>query len=195
MKQRLELSVNNEEHEVFVDPWLSLAEVLRGPCGLTGTKLACNTGNCGSCVTLVDGRAVKSCLMLGPQAEGKEITTIEGLANGDKLHPVQQSFVDKFAAQCGFCIPGMIMSAVELLQDNPDPNEDEITDALQGNLCPCVLHASPQRIREEVGRWLESYGKGPGHVFNLGHGIHPDVNPDHAAALVEAVHDLSPPYH
>ena len=138
MKKILQLKVNGRLYEMVVEPWKSLASVLREDLGLTGVKVTCNTGNCGSCTVLLDGRAVKSCLMLAPQAEGKEITTIEGLAAGDRLHPLQEAFMDHFAVQCGYCTPGMILAAKALLDENPAPTEEEVRRALTGNLCRCT---------------------------------------------------------
>lgn len=138
MKQVVELKVNGRLYEVFVEPWKILSEVLRDELGLTGVKVACNTGNCGSCTVLVDGRAVKSCLMFASQARGKEIITIEGLATGEMLHPLQQAFIEHFAVQCGYCTPGMILAAKALLDENPDPTEEEVQKALSGNLCRCT---------------------------------------------------------
>jgi len=138
MKKILQLKVNGRLYEMVVEPWKSLASVLRENLGLTGVKVTCNTGNCGSCTVLLDGRAVKSCLMLAPQAEGKEITTIEGLAAGDRLHRLQEAFIDHFAVQCGYCTPGMILAAKALLDENPAPTEEEVKRALTGNLCRCT---------------------------------------------------------
>lgn len=138
MKRQLHLKVNGLVHEIFVDPSRTLAEVLREDLGLTGTKTTCNTGNCGSCTVLLDGRAVKSCLMLAPQAEGKEVTTIEGLATADGLHPLQEAFIDHFAVQCGYCTPGMILASKALLDENPNPTEEDVRNALVGNLCRCT---------------------------------------------------------
>lgn len=138
MRQNLELKVNGQLYEVFVEPWKSLVEVLREELGLTGVKVACDTGDCGSCTVLIDGKAVKSCLMLAPQARGKEITTIEGLATEEGLHPLQEAFIKHFAVQCGYCTPGMILKAKALLDENPDVTEDEIRTGLSGNLCRCT---------------------------------------------------------
>ena len=138
MKQALRLKVNGENYEVFVDPWKSLNDVLRDEIGLTGVKTGCESGQCGACTVLVDHKAVNSCLMLALQAKGKEITTIEGLEDEGGLHPLQQAFVDHFAIQCGFCTPGMILSAKALLDQNPHPDEEEIRVALGGNLCRCT---------------------------------------------------------
>ncbi len=138
MKQTLELKVNGQLYEVFVEPWRTLAEVLRGELGLTGLKVSCNTGNCGSCTVLINGKAVKSCLMLAPQAKEKEILTIEGLAADKGLHPLQEAFIEHFAVQCGYCTPGMILKAKALLDENPYATEDEIRASLSGNLCRCT---------------------------------------------------------
>ncbi len=138
MKQTLELKVNGQVYEVYVEPWKTLAEVLRDELGLTGLKISCNTGNCGSCTVLIDGKAVKSCLMLAPQAKGREILTIEGLATEKGLHPLQQAFIEHFAVQCGYCTPGMILKAKALLDETPHATEAEIRAGLSGNLCRCT---------------------------------------------------------
>ncbi len=138
MRQNLELKVNGQLYEVFVEPWKSLAEVLREELKLTGVKVACDTGDCGSCTVLIDGKAIKSCLMLAPQARGKEILTIEGLATEEGLHSLQAAFIEHFAVQCGYCTPGMILKAKALLDENPDATEDEIRTGLSGNLCRCT---------------------------------------------------------
>jgi carbon-monoxide dehydrogenase small subunit len=138
VKQTLELKVNGQLYELFVEPWRTLAEVLRGELGLTGLKVSCNTGNCGSCTVLINGKAVKSCLMLAPQAKEKEILTIEGLATDKGLHPLQEAFIEHFAVQCGYCTPGMILKAKALLDENPYSTEDEIRASLSGNLCRCT---------------------------------------------------------
>lgn len=138
MKQLLKLRVNGEEYEASVEPWKSLADVLRDELNLTGVKIGCNEGNCGSCTVIIDGNLVKSCLMLAPQAKGKEILTIEGLSKGSKLHPLQEAFIEHFAVQCGFCTPGIILAAKGLLEENPDPTEKEIREWLDGNLCRCT---------------------------------------------------------
>jgi len=138
MKERLELKVNGELYEVFVEPWRSLAEVLRNELGLLGTKISCDSGDCGACNVILDGKVVSSCLVLAPQAEGKEILTIEGLAKDGELHPLQEAFIEHFAVQCGYCTPGMIMTAKAFLDENPDATEDEIRLAMSGNLCRCT---------------------------------------------------------
>lgn len=137
MKESLKLKVNGHEYGFQTDPWKTLAKVLREDLGLTGTKEGCDTGNCGACTVLIDGKAVKSCLILASQAQGKEITTIEGISNG-ALHPLQQAFIDHFATQCGYCTPGMILTAKALLDENPNPTEEEIKIGIAGNYCRCT---------------------------------------------------------
>ena len=139
MKQLIKLRVNGIEEEVMVEPWWSLSRVLRNELNLTGTKIGCGTGNCGSCTVLVDGEAVKSCLYLAMKARSKDIVTIEGLReeNGD-LHPLQKTFIEHFAVQCGYCTPGMIMAAKALLDENPEITEDEVKTGMSGNLCRCT---------------------------------------------------------
>jgi carbon-monoxide dehydrogenase small subunit len=138
MKRLITLIVNGENHEVAVEPGTILLDVLRGELGLTGTKLACDYGNCGSCTVLIDGKAVLSCLTLAIDAQGKDIITVEGLAQNGRLHPLQQSFVEHGAIQCGFCTPGMLLSAKALLDQNPHPDEAEVKEAISGNLCRCT---------------------------------------------------------
>ena len=139
MKQQIKLMVNGIEEEVILEPWWSLARVLRNELNLTGTKISCGTGDCGSCTVLVDGKAVKSCLYLAMKARGKDIVTIEGLRdeNGE-LHPLQKAFIEYFAVQCGYCTPGMIIAAKALLDENPHITEDEVKAGLSGNLCRCT---------------------------------------------------------
>ncbi|MDY6861474.1 MAG: (2Fe-2S)-binding protein [Thermodesulfobacteriota bacterium] len=132
------LKVNGETYEVTTDTNSTLLEILRENLGLIGTKEACDLGECGECTVLMDGKPVHSCLVLAIEAQEKEILTIEGLAKEGKLHPLQQTFVDHGAVQCGFCTPGMIMSAKALLDTNPKPDEDEIKKAISGNLCCCT---------------------------------------------------------
>lgn len=139
MKQLMRLRVNGVDEEVLVEPWWSLAYVLREELGLTGVKVGCDTGNCGACTVLVDGKAVKSCLFLAMKARGKDITTVEGLGGIDgELHPLQEAFIDHWAVQCGYCTPGMIMTAKALLDENPDASEEEIRSGMSGNLCRCT---------------------------------------------------------
>jgi carbon-monoxide dehydrogenase small subunit len=123
---------------VSIEPRRTLADVLRDDCCLTGTHLGCEHGVCGACTVLVDGKPVRSCLMFGVQAEGKEIRTVEGLADGDTLHPLQQAFWENHGLQCGFCTPGFLMLAAGALEENPDMSDDEIKDVLSSNLCRCT---------------------------------------------------------
>jgi len=143
MDQRyVELSINGDSYRIAVRPDEFLADVLRSKLDLTGTKTACDMGVCGSCTVLLDGLPVSSCLTLAVDAEGKEITTIEGLESpGGELHPVQESFLDKGAVQCGFCTAGMVMTSKSFLDKNPDPTEPEIRQALSGNICRCTGYA------------------------------------------------------
>ena len=147
MKIGIDLTVNGERHQMEVDPQTTLVEFLRESLHLTGTKEGCGTGNCGACTVLVDRKLVNSCLMLAADANGCQITTIEGLANDGTLHPLQQSFIDKGAVQCGFCSPAMILSAKALLDRNPRPAEEEIKQVLSGLLCRC---GSYKKIVEAV---------------------------------------------
>lgn len=139
--KELNLTVNGKPYQLSVLPWRTLLEVIREDLGLTGTKEGCGLGECGACTVLMDGRVVNSCLVLATEAEGKQITTIEGLAQGDKLHPIQQAFVDHGGLQCGFCTPGMIMAAKALLDRNPTPTEEEVKRGIAGNLCRCTGYA------------------------------------------------------
>ena len=134
----ISLTVNGTRREVDVEPRELLVYVLRERLGLTGTMVGCDTSSCGSCTVLVNGESVKSCTMLGVQANGLEVTTIEALATNGELHPVQQAFHEHHGLQCGFCTPGMVMATVSLLAEQPEPNEDEIRHALEGNLCRCT---------------------------------------------------------
>jgi carbon-monoxide dehydrogenase small subunit len=132
------LNVNGTEHELDVEPRLLLVHALRDKLGLTGTHVGCDTSNCGACTVHMDGEAVKSCTVLAVQAEGAEITTIEGMGTEDNLHPMQEAFWNNHGLQCGYCTPGMIMSASALLARNPNPTEDEVRHGLEGNLCRCT---------------------------------------------------------
>ncbi len=138
MKQEMTFNVNGEQYIVLVDIRRTLLEVLRETLGLTGTKEMCNKGDCGGCTVIMDGRPVLSCLMLAVEAQGKRIVTIEGLADGYKLHPIQQAFVETGAIQCGYCTPGFIMSAKALLDRNAHPTEDEIKEGVANNICRCT---------------------------------------------------------
>ncbi len=138
MKQDMVLRVNGVSYNVSVEIQRTLVEVLRDTIGLTGTKKSCNEGECGACTVLMDGKPVASCLVLAVAAQGKEITTIEGLAHGQKLDPVQEAFVKQTAIQCGFCTPGMVMAAKALLDENPEPTSRDVRRSLSGNLCRCT---------------------------------------------------------
>ena len=135
---RIGTTVNGQAHEQDIEPRLLLVQYLREVVGLTGTKIGCDTSSCGACTVLVDGESVKSCTMLAAQADGSEITTIEGLAHGDELHPVQAAFQDQHALQCGFCTAGMVMATVSLLDEIPSPTERDVRLGLEGNLCRCT---------------------------------------------------------
>jgi len=136
--QHITVTVNGEAHEADVEPRLLLVHFLRDSLGLTGTHVGCDTSNCGACTVHVDGESAKSCTMLAVQADGRAIKTIEGMADGASLHPLQQAFWDQHGLQCGFCTPGMIMQAAWLLGENADPTEAEIREGISGNLCRCT---------------------------------------------------------
>ena len=138
MGEHISLTVNGERHDLDVEPRRLLVQAIREDLDLTGTHVGCDTSQCGACTIHVDGRAVKSCTMLAVQADGADILTIEGMADGDQLHPLQTAFWEKHGLQCGFCTPGMIMVTADLLARNPDPDEDEIRHALEGNICRCT---------------------------------------------------------
>jgi carbon-monoxide dehydrogenase small subunit len=146
-KMDLALNVNGLTYEIRVEGTATLADVIRNEIGLTGIKLMCNDGDCGACTVLMDGRPVLSCMMLAIDAEGTEIMTIEGLADTGELHPIQASFVERSGMQCGVCTPGMILTAKALIDENPEPDEDDVRAALSGNLCRCGNY---QRITECV---------------------------------------------
>lgn len=147
MKKVMKLTINGESVEAAVEPNKTLLHFLREDLGLTGAKQGCGLGDCGACTVIMDGKAVNSCLVLAIQAQGKDILTIEGLAVDGRLHPIQQAFVDKGAIQCGFCSPGMILSAKAFLDTNPKPTELEIRTAISGNLCRCTGY---QKIVEAI---------------------------------------------
>jgi len=136
--QHVTVTVNGAAMEADVEPRFLLVHLLRDTFGLTGTHIGCDTSNCGACTVLVDGESAKSCTMLAVQADGHAISTVEGLADGATLHPLQQAFWDQHGLQCGFCTPGMLMQASWLLANNPDPTEDEIREGIAGNLCRCT---------------------------------------------------------
>ncbi len=134
----IQMTVNGREYTGRVEPRLTLADFLRNELDLTGTHLGCEHGVCGACTILVDGEAVRSCLLLAVQADGATLMTVEGLANGDELHPLQAAFQENHALQCGFCTPGFLMTAYAFLRDNPNPNEAEVRNGIGGNICRCT---------------------------------------------------------
>ena len=147
MKKPLQLTVNGDLRQVLVEPYYSLLDTLRDEIRLTGTKKGCDEGDCGACTVFLNGKPVTSCMVLAHSAHDAEVTTIEGLADLEELHPVQQAFVDHGGLQCGFCIPGLIMSATALLRENPNPTEEEVRFGIGGNLCRCTGYA---RVVEAV---------------------------------------------
>ena len=138
MSMSISVTVNGRRYQEEVEPRLLLVDFLRDVLGLTGTHVGCDTSGCGACTIIVNGKAVKSCTLLAVQADGADVTTIEGLASSGELHPLQQSFHDEHGLQCGFCTPGMIMAAWQLLERNPDPSDADIRHALEGNFCRCT---------------------------------------------------------
>ena len=150
MRKELRLTVNGQPYEVYVKPKTLLVDVLRNELGLTGTKRGCESSSCGICTVILNGMAVKSCSILALQADGAEIITVEGFANGDQLHPLQKAFLDYGAYQCGFCTPGMLASAKAFLDETPKPTEDEIREAIDGNVCRCTGYNSIIRAMTAV---------------------------------------------
>ena len=138
MKQSIQFTINGEQVEVEAEPRETLLQVIRDKLSLTGSKEACGIGECGACTVIMDGKPVYSCLILAVEAEGKDILTIEGLAEGEKLHPLQEAFRDHGAVQCGFCTPGMLLTSKALLEENPKPTEEEVRTAIAGNICRCT---------------------------------------------------------
>jgi aerobic carbon-monoxide dehydrogenase small subunit len=141
MMKQINLTVNGKQYQVAVAPSRTLLEVIREDLGLTGTKEGCGMGECGACTVIMDRKTVNSCLVLAAEADGKTILTIEGLADGGQLHPLQQAFADNGGLQCGFCTPGMILSAKALLDENPDPSDEDIKQGIAGNFCRCTGYA------------------------------------------------------
>jgi aerobic carbon-monoxide dehydrogenase small subunit len=137
-KTSITLTINGREHAIAVEPRRTLVDAIREDCGQTGTHIGCEHGICGACTVIVDGEPVRSCLMFAVQADGKKIRTVEGLADGDKLHPMQQAFMDHHGLQCGFCTPGFLMLAVGVLECEPDISDDDFLDVLASNLCRCT---------------------------------------------------------
>lgn len=158
MEYKLNLTVNKQPVQIVVEPHLTLLEVLRDALGLIGTKEGCGTGDCGACTVLLDGQPVNSCLVLAVEAEGSEVTTVEGLASNGDLHPVQKAFVEHGGVQCGFCTPGMLLSSVALLAHNAQPGETEIRDALAGNLCRCTGYDKIVRAVQAAAQEIATLG-------------------------------------
>ncbi|MEX2525263.1 MAG: (2Fe-2S)-binding protein [Gammaproteobacteria bacterium] len=155
MKKQISLKVNNKEYQLEVPNRLLLVDLIRDELKLTGTHQACTfEGVCGACTVLLNGEAVKSCMMLAVQADGQDITTVEGLENNGELHPLQKSFNENHALQCGFCTSGILMNAVEFLNDNPDPSEKEIRHALIGNICRCTGYQNIVKAIKEASKQL-----------------------------------------
>ncbi|WP_419661253.1 HcrC1: 4-hydroxybenzoyl-CoA reductase, subunit gamma [Desulfosarcina variabilis str. Montpellier] len=160
MKQEISLKVNGDTYNLFIEPWRTLNEVLREDLNLTGTKLGCGSGDCGACTVMVEGKSISSCLTLAVAVDGKEIVTVEGLApSGEELHPIQEAFIEKGAIQCGFCTPGMELSALNLLNKNLDPNEKEIRLAISGNLCRCTGYNKIVDAIADAGQRMKSQPK------------------------------------
>jgi carbon-monoxide dehydrogenase small subunit len=149
---KIALTVNGSRHEADVEPRQLLAYFLRNELGLTGTNVGCDTSSCGACTVLLDGESVKSCTVFAVQADGSEVTTVEGIANGGELHPVQQAFHEVHALQCGYCTPGFVMATISLLQENPNPSEKDIRLALEGNLCRCTGYHNIVRAVQAAAR-------------------------------------------
>ncbi|MDF2874972.1 MAG: cutS [Sporomusa sp.] len=149
-KKTIAFTLNGQKTEIVVEPNLLLVDMLRNRLGLTGTKIGCGEGDCGACTVLIDGKTVNSCLILALQIEGHEVLTVEGLGTYDKLHPLQAAFIDEGAVQCGFCTPGMLLSAKSLLDDNPKPTRQQIAKHISGNLCRCTGYAKIINAIEKV---------------------------------------------
>ncbi len=158
MRYHATLKVNGTSYPVEIDPHRSLLSVLRGELGLPGSKEGCDDSECGACMVLLDGRPVNSCSYLALQADGREVTTVEGLSAGGELHPLQRQFLEQGGVQCGFCTPGMLISAKALLDANPDPTEDEIRIALSGNLCRCTGYSGIVRAVQAAAAELSPAG-------------------------------------
>jgi aerobic-type carbon monoxide dehydrogenase small subunit (CoxS/CutS family) len=156
MKRELNITVNGESHNLFVETKTLLVNVIRGMLGLTGTHQACDSSSCAACTVIVDGKAVKSCSILALQVNGKEVTTIEGLADGTNLHPIQQAFIDNWAFQCGFCTSGQIMASKAFLDENPDPTREEIQMQMDGHICRCTGYNMIIEAIQDAAKRLQS---------------------------------------
>jgi aerobic carbon-monoxide dehydrogenase small subunit len=167
MKRSVTLTVNGSSHTILAEPRTLLVHALRDDLYLTGTHIGCDTSQCGACTVLVDGRAVKSCTVLAVQAEGRAITTIEGIGTAERLHPVQQAFWDKHGLQCGFCTPGMIISAIDLLAANPDPSEEQIRHGIEGNMCRCTGYQNIVAAVRAAAAAMRASDAASGHVAHV----------------------------
>jgi aerobic carbon-monoxide dehydrogenase small subunit len=159
--QHITVTVNGEAREADVEPRVLLVHLLRDTFGLTGTHVGCDTSHCGACTVHLDGRSAKSCTLLAVQADGAEVTTIEGLSSGADLHPLQQAFWDQHGLQCGFCTPGMIMQSAWLLEQNPDPTEAEIREGISGNLCRCTGYVNIVKAIQQAAGTLSAAESAP----------------------------------
>ncbi len=155
---KIRLKINGEEREAEVEPRLLLVHLIRETLGLTGTHIGCDTSNCGACTVLLDGKPIKSCTIFAVQADGREIMTVEGLAKDGELHPIQEGFWQEHGLQCGFCTPGMLMTGYAFLQQNANPSEDEIRQAISGNLCRCTGYVNIVKSVEYAARKLQEGG-------------------------------------
>jgi aerobic carbon-monoxide dehydrogenase small subunit len=156
MKRDLTLSINGRRYTVRVEPRRTLVDTIRDECGQTGTHIGCEHGVCGACTVIIGGEAVRSCLMFAVQAEGKDIRTVEGLAKGDELHPLQRAFIENHGLQCGFCTPGFLMLAVNALEKNPDLGGEDLIDLLSSNLCRCTGYANIIKSVEAAAREMRA---------------------------------------
>jgi carbon-monoxide dehydrogenase small subunit len=155
MAAEISLTVNGTDHELSVEPRSLLIHVLRDELGYTGPNVGCESSMCGACTVHLDGEAVKSCTVLAVQADGREVTTVEGLADDGEFHPIQEGFQEEHGLQCGYCTPGMMMTATQLLEDNPDPTREEIREALEGNLCRCTGYQNIVRAVETAAEKMQ----------------------------------------
>jgi carbon-monoxide dehydrogenase small subunit len=158
--RRVRVTVNGQPYEASIEPRTTLVDFLRGTLGLTGTHVGCEHGVCGACTVLLEGQAVRSCIMLAVQADGVSLMTVEGLSRDGDLHPIQRAFIERHGLQCGFCTPGFLMSVYELLSENPDPSDEAIMEALGGNICRCTgYQAIIESVRLAAGRLRERAGE------------------------------------
>jgi carbon-monoxide dehydrogenase small subunit len=162
-KRSITITVNGQQQQADIEPRMLLAHYLREGLDLTGTHIGCNTSQCGACVVLVNGEAVKSCTILAVQADNSEVTTIEGLASEGNLHPIQEGFWENHGLQCGFCTPGMIMASYQLLKNNPNPTEAEIRKGLEGNICRCTGYQNIVRAVQDAAKHMDTTSEIPVH--------------------------------